>query len=655
MYPIALDLRGRTVVVVGGGRVAERKVRGLLPAGARIVVVAPSAAAELHEASARGELELRLRAFESSDLEGALLVFAATDDPNANGAVVNAARERRILVDDASGSAPSDFATATTHRSGPVTFAVDTGGLSPSFARRLRDELRERFDERYGRAAAALGRAREYVKAVVPATFRAEVMGTLARRSIDELAALTTATLENDVDAIYVALQGGDPNAVPALTPVVCATRASALAMWQTRHVMGTLAQAGIVSTVLQISTTGDRVQDRPLAELGTDSIFVKELEIALRDRRADYAVHSCKDLPSELSPDMHLAAIGLRADPRDAFCSEHYASLDELPPGALVGTSSPRRRALLGALRPDLCFEPIRGNVDTRLRKLRDGEYDAIVLAVAGLERLGLRAKYTLALPVEVMLPAVGQGALAIETRAGDIELSTRIHSIFADPESEIAVRAERAFLRTLRGGCQAPVGAHAAFSLGRLVLNAAIAAPDGSRVIRGSARLEGDRVSAAAAESEAERLALQLLAEGGAALLAAAEDFREPPEAPLAGQLFLLSRTQERPSQIAPALRGAGAEVIEASGSDEAAHALGGRTPSALLFPSSGSVRALGAYLAHLLEKGTRPLVAAMGEQTSAAAREAGFPPDVVATEPGVGAFVQSVTHYLIYRGER
>ncbi len=650
MYPIALDLKDRLVVVVGGGSVAERKVRGLLQAGARARVVATTATSWLREASGRGELELILRPFEPDDLDGARLAFAATDVPGVNAAVVAAARARQVLVDDASGSTPGDFATALAHRAGPLTFSVDTGGVSPSFAVRLLGELRERYDERYARAAAALGRVRDYVKSVIPPGARAQVMADFAGREIDALAAMNPSTVENDVEAVYAALSGNGTGARERFASLVCATRASALAMWQTRHVMAAFAQAGLISTVLQISTKGDRVQDRSLAALGTDSIFVKELELALREKRADYAVHSCKDLPSALPDDMRLAAIGPRADPRDAFCSERYPSLEALPEGALVGTSSPRRRAQLQALRPDLRFETIRGNVDTRLRKLREGEFDAILLASAGLERLGLRATYTVPVPADVLIPAVGQGALAIEVRASDSALAERIHALFADPATETAVRAERAFLRTLRGGCQAPVGAHATFAGGHLTLAAAIAAPDGSQIVRGvSRRTVAD---AAQAELAAVELAERLLADGGAALLDQAGP--DLTQAPLAGRLLLLPRTQERPSQIAPALRGAGAEVIEAADSEDAALALGGRTPNALLFPSSGSVRAVTAYLARLRDDGRRPLVAAMGDASGEAARAAGFPPDVVPPEPTVAAFVQSVTHYLIQRGQ-
>lgn len=648
MYPIALDLRGKLTVVAGAGTIAERKVRGLLEAGARVRVVAPEVDAVLREAAAAGKLELVERRFEAADLDGALLAYATTPDRDVNASVVDAARARGVLVDDATGGCASDFATPLVHRAGSLTFAVDTGGASPSFGQRLARELRERYDGRYARAAETLRRAREYVKAVVPPERRADVMRDLAARDVDLLAAMNPSVVENEVENAYAALVAPPNAAAEPFVQLVCATRASALAMWQTRHVMGAFAKGGLVSTVLQISTKGDRVQDRSLQALGTDSIFVKELELALREGRADYAVHSCKDLPSVLPGDMTLAAIGPRADPRDAFCSERYAGLSALPPGALVGTSSPRRRAQLQARRPDLRFETIRGNVDTRLRKLRDGDYDAIVLAMAGLQRLDLRATYTLPLEPDDVLPAVGQGALAIEVRAADTALAARIHALFADRTTEIAVRAERAFLRTLRGGCQAPVGAHATFAGGELCMRAAIAAPDGSTIVRGDIEARVDEP--AEAEVHAEALAHRLLAQGGEALLERAAD--EGVSLPLAGRLFLLPRTQERPSQIAPALRGAGAEVVEVSDTDDAALALGSRPPDALLFPSSGSVRAIAPYLAHLRQSGLRPLVATMGDASSAAASEAGFPADVVASEATVGAFVHGVTHYVIGR---
>ena len=648
MYPIALNMRGKLAVVVGAGGVAERKTRGLLAAGARVRVVGPEAGPGIREAAETGALELRERRFEAADVEGAALVFAATPDPAVNAQVAAAARARNILVDDATGTGSGDFTTPFVHRTGSLTFSIDGGSTGPWLGMRLVKELRERYDARYARAAETLGRARDYVKAVVPEERRADVMRDLAARDIDVLAAMHPSVVENEVENVYAALVAPPPAAAEPFVQLVCATRASALAMWQTRHVMAVFAQAGLVSTVLQISTKGDRVQDRSLAALGTDSIFVKELELALRDGRADYAVHSCKDLPSALPDDMTLAAIGPRADPRDAFCSERYPSFDDLSEGAVVGTSSPRRRAQLQALRPDLRFETIRGNVETRLRKLREGEFDAIVLATAGLQRLELRATYTVPLRVDLVIPAVGQGALAIETRAADPALAARIHALFADRATEIAVRAERAFLRTLRGGCQAPVGAHATFGDGTLAMQAAIAAPDGSRVVRGDIRARVDL--AEEAEAHAEALAHRLLGEGGAALLDAAAG--DGADLPLAGRLFVLAHVHEHLSQIAPALRGAGAEVIEVASADDAALALGAREPDALLFPSSAAVYAVAAYLEHLRRSGVRPLVATMGDDSSAAAREAGFPPDVVAAEATAGAFVHGVTHYVIGR---
>ncbi len=646
VYPIALDLRGKLVVVVGGGAIADRKIRGLLAAGATVRVIAPTGTDGVREAAAAGALTWQARAYAPGDLAGARLAYTATGVLAVDAAVVADARALGILIDDTTGVGASDFSTPLAHRVGPITFAVDTGGSSPAFARRLLDDVRDRYDARYGRAAEALASAREYVKAVVPAEHRAAVMRELSGREIDTLAAMNPSTVENNVEETYARI-AAPAGATEPFVQLVCATRASALAMWQTRHVMAEFGKAGLVSTVLQISTKGDRVLDRSLAALGTDSIFVKELENALRDKRADYAVHSCKDLPSTLPGDMTLAAIGTRVDPRDAFCSERYPSIDALPPGAVVGTSSPRRRAQLQALRPDLRFEVIRGNVDTRLRKLRDGEFDAILLAMAGLTRLGLGATYTVPIPPDVLVPAVGQGALAIEVRAGDVDLARRIARVFADPTVEIAVRAERAYLRTLRGGCQAPVGAHATYVAGTLHLRAMIAAIDGSHVVRGEVREAVATV--AQAEAAGTALAHRLLEDGGAALLADALDAAVAP-APLAGHLLLLPRTQDRPSSIAPALRGAGAEVVEAPDSDAARAALGERTPSALLFPSSGSVKAIETYLAALHARGTRPIVAAMGDASSVAARDAGFPPDIVATEPSIGAFVQSVTSYLI-----
>ncbi|HZO94039.1 MAG TPA: hydroxymethylbilane synthase [Candidatus Baltobacteraceae bacterium] len=306
-----------------------------------------------------------------------------------------------------------------------------------------------------------------------------------------------------------------------SLRPLVCATRASRLALTQTRSVMALVATGGIASTILEVTTRGDAVQDRAIEAIGTENVFVTELELALREGRADYAVHSCKDLPSALAPGMTLAAVTRRADPRDAFCSERFASFAALPPGARVGTSAPRRSAQLRALRPDLSYVDVRGNVDTRLRKLRAGDYDALVLAVAGLERLGIGAAHVVPFSPDELTPAAGQGALAIETREDD-PLAEQLAALVEDPAASLAVRAERAFLRRLRGGCQAPIGVHATWDGGRLRLTGAIAAADGAGVVRGARDAAVAADAREAAEAAGEALADALLAQGGAELIA-------------------------------------------------------------------------------------------------------------------------------------
>ena len=640
MYPVALSVRGRRALVVGGGAVAERKVRGLLDAHAAVVVVAPSLAPGLAALAEAGTIGWEARRYAAGDMAGAWVAVAATGDEPTNAAVVADARAAGVLVNDASDAERGDFATPAVHRAGPLTVTVDSGGLAPSFTKRVRDELALQFDARYARAAATLGALRERVLIVVPREQRAAVMQHFAARDIEDLAAMPAGAVEHEVERAAETLAGVVPRAD---TPLVCATRSSRLAMTQSRTVMAALARAGLASTVLEVTTRGDAVQDRSIAAIGTDNVFVKELELALREHRADYAVHSCKDLPSALAPDMTLAAVTAREDPRDAFCSERYPSLADLPPGARVGTSSPRRRAQLRAQRPDLVYDDVRGNVDTRLRKLRDGEYDAIVLACAGLNRLGLRAAHTVPFPVEILTPAVAQGALGIETRAGD-PLAPRLDELLSDGPASIAVRAERSFLRTLRGGCQAPIGCHGTWEGGRLRLIGAIAAPDGSQVVRGRRETAIELEDLASAEAIGAALATDLLAEGGAAVLGSG---------PLSGRVFLLPRTQDRPSRIAPALRDAGAEVVEAADSTAAAAALGGRVPTVILFPSSGSVDAITEYLGRLREQGQRPMVAAMGPSSSQTAGAHGWPPDVVAPSAEIGAFVQSVTRFVLENG--
>ncbi|HJZ47948.1 MAG TPA: hydroxymethylbilane synthase, partial [Roseiflexaceae bacterium] len=243
---------------------------------------------------------------------------------------------------------------------------------------------------------------------------------------------------------------------------VVIGTRASKLALVQTHMIRDGLlaAHPDLTVAVEHITTKGDVILDRPLSAIGDKGLFVTEIEDALREGRIDLAVHSAKDLPSELPGDMALAAFPTRADPRDALIARNGLRLSSLPDGAYVGTSSLRRACQLRHLRPDLRIGDLRGNVDTRLRKLHEGQYDAIVLAAAGLERLGRAGEISEYLDPGVMLPAVSQGILAIEIRAGD-EATAALVAPLDDPAARVAARAERAFLARIGGGCQVPIGA--------------------------------------------------------------------------------------------------------------------------------------------------------------------------------------------------
>jgi hydroxymethylbilane synthase len=233
------------------------------------------------------------------------------------------------------------------------------------------------------------------------------------------------------------------------------------------------------------ISTEGDRVLDRPLPEIGGKGIFTEALETALRERAIDFAVHSLKDLPVEIADDLVIAAVCERADPRDVLIARSGRTLAALPGGATVATSSTRRIAQLRAARPDLRIVPLRGNVDTRVRRALAGEYDAIVIAAAGVERLGLQSAITEYLPLDVMLPAPGQGALAIQCRAGDAATRALIASL-DDPMARATTGAERAFLTALGGGCAAPIAALGEADGSRLHLRGLVAALDGGRIIR-------------------------------------------------------------------------------------------------------------------------------------------------------------------------
>ena len=265
-------------------------------------------------------------------------------------------------------------------------------------------------------------------------------------------------------------------------------TRGSALALWQARHVAALLEALGHEASLHEITTTGDRLQDKRLEAVGGKGAFLKEIEEALLAREVDLAVHSLKDVPTALPRGLWLCAILERADPRDAIVSSG-PPLGELAKGARVGTTSLRRRALVAALRPDLRLEDLRGNVDTRLRRLREGRFDAILLAMAGLTRLGRADEVTEVLDPRAFVPAPGQGAIALECREDDDALRAAVASLDHAATAR-AVAAERAFLAGLGGGCNVPLGAHAFEAGGALELVAFVAAPDGTGVLRGERR---------------------------------------------------------------------------------------------------------------------------------------------------------------------
>src|SRR4051812_8269150 len=270
---------------------------------------------------------------------------------------------------------------------------------------------------------------------------------------------------------------------------LVIATRESALAMWQAEHIRARLRALypSCEVALLGLTTQGDRVTDQPLADIGGKGLFIKELETAMLEGRADLAVHSLKDVPMDMPEGFTLAAITEREDPRDALVSNHYVDLAALPGGARIGTSSLRREAQLRERDPLLKIEPLRGNVNTRLRKLDEGRYDAIVLAAAGLKRLGFEARIAYTLDPEESLPAVGQGALALECRADRLDVIGALAPL-ADGATTLATTAERAFSRALSGNCHTPLAAHAIERAGELWLRGFLANRDGSRILRGS-----------------------------------------------------------------------------------------------------------------------------------------------------------------------
>ncbi len=310
------------------------------------------------------------------------------------------------------------------------------------------------------------------------------------------------------------------PTRVPRRLTI--ATRESALALWQAEHIRSRLSALypGIVVELLGMTTQGDRILDQPLAAIGGKGLFIKELEVAMAEGNADLAVHSLKDVPMTMPAGFVLACVTAREDPRDAFVSSRHGSLAELPKGAVVGTSSLRREAQLRERFPELVIEPLRGNVNTRLRKLDEGRYEAIILAAAGLKRLGFANRIASLLEADESLPAPGQGALAIEVRSDRKELVAALVPL-ADRATLLATAAERAFSRALGGSCHMPLAGYAVWEEGSLWLRGLLASREGDDVLRGEIDAQVDDETGAEALGMA--LADRFLAQGAARFMTA------------------------------------------------------------------------------------------------------------------------------------
>jgi hydroxymethylbilane synthase len=310
---------------------------------------------------------------------------------------------------------------------------------------------------------------------------------------------------------------------IPASVPrrLRIATRESALAMWQAEHIRARLVAQypGMTVDLLGMTTQGDRILDQPLSSIGGKGLFIKELEVAMDEGRADMAVHSLKDVPMEMPSGFSLACITAREDPRDAFVSNDYAKLADLPKGAVVGTSSLRREAQLRERHPHLAIEPLRGNVNTRLRKLDEGQYAAIILAAAGLKRLGFGARIASLLEPEESLPAPGQGALGLECRSDRANVLAALAPM-ADLGTTLATTAERAFSRALGGSCHTPLAAYAEWEEGTLWLRGLLAGRDGLDILRGE--IEADVADSEAAALLGQELADDFLSRGASRFIA-------------------------------------------------------------------------------------------------------------------------------------
>ncbi|HXF64636.1 MAG TPA: hydroxymethylbilane synthase [Caldilineaceae bacterium] len=409
-------------------------------------------------------------------------------------------------------------------------------------------------------------------------------------------------------------------------------TRTSQLALWQTAHVAARLQAAwpGLRCEQVSIITQGDRRLDRPLPEIGGKGLFTAELEQALLTEEIDLAVHSLKDLPVENTPGLTVGAVLSREDVRDVLVAPAGVTLATLPPGAVVGTSSLRRQAQLLALRPDLRVRPIRGNVDTRIRKVLAGEYDAAVLAGAGLERLGLAHHVAERLSLDVMLPAPGQGALAVQCRAGDVRVRELLAPLEETPV-RIATYAERRLLWLLGGGCSAPIAAYAVPDPdGSVMLKARVGAPDGRRLLEATA-------TRPSADSAAVDAATALFRQGATALLSGPD---QPPTSPLAGKRVVITRSREQADEIAVRLAAAGATpllapAIEIVPNPDRAALDAALEPSSglawIVFTSTNAVECFWRYYQERADAGSAwrgPRLAAIGPATELALLLRGLP---------------------------
>ena len=412
---------------------------------------------------------------------------------------------------------------------------------------------------------------------------------------------------------------------------LVIGSRGSELALWQARHIQQCLKEAhpGLEVIIEIITSKGDKIQDVPLAKIGSKGLFTKELEVALLDGSIDLAVHSLKDLPTELPPGLALGAVPRRENPQDAFVGRTAQSLAELAQGATVGTSSLRRRAQLLAARPDLNIVDLRGNVPTRIEKMSSEGMDAIILAAAGLIRLKMDQHISECLDHSTMLPAVSQGALGIEIRDNDSRVAGLVRVLHHDATFDV-VTAERALLSGLGGGCQTPLGALCTTENDRLYLNARIVSPDGTQVFTVS--LDGSKHAAAALGQQA---AQDLLAQGADRIVAELDAGTEATGTPLQGKRIAITRAQDQSQKLTAALHGLGAEVISFPTIDVRAVTPDTEPPEAstcdwLIFTSVNGVR----YFSQALEARGRNLdafsrtsICAIGSGTSTLLQEMGL----------------------------